>query len=184
MVRSTCRPMATILGSVCGALLGACAGCINVDTRPPDVRIDSGPSAPPTADSPPVRSKPYASALDRVLRQQTAVEKELRKRDWKELREKLDDWQKQVRKLNGMADTSDHPARLRELCEQLLARVDAMRRATRSQDAAGVQKSLDEAEPILNRMSSEFPLTEPTTQSVIAQVTATRGDECRTASTD
>jgi uncharacterized membrane protein YccC len=142
------------------------AGCIVVNATAPDMHGDPGPPRPPVATAPAVRYKPYAAALDRVLRQQADVENELRKRDWEDLREEVEDWQKNIRRLVGAADTSHDPARLRELCGQLLTRLDTMHRAARGQDAATVEKALDDAAPILNRLSSEFPLTEPTTRPV------------------
>ncbi len=157
---------AVALAVLCGLLLFT-ASCIVVNAPPADVRVDSGPpgpSEPPVASAPAVRYKPYAAALDRVLRQQATAENELRKRDWKELREEIEDWQKYARRLVGAADTSHDPARLRELCDQLLARLDTMHRAARGLDAATLEKALDETAPILNRLSIEFPLTEPTSQ--------------------
>ena len=159
------------LGMLAGTIFLVCTGCLNVNVPPADVRVDAGPPGPPVEAGPPVRSKPYASALDRVVRQQPKVENELRKRDWKELREKVEDWQKNTRRLVGAADTSHNPARMRELCAQLMTRLDAMHSAARAQDAATVEKALDEAAPILNRLSSEFPLTEPTTQPVAGTTT-------------
>jgi hypothetical protein len=146
------------------------SGCLVVNATAPDLHAESeppGPAAPPVATAPAVRYKPYAAALDRVMRQQRSVENELRKRDWKDLREKVEDWQKYARRLVGAAETSHDPARMRELCEQLLTRLDAMHRAARGQEGAAVEKALDEVAPILNRLSSEFPLTEPTTGPVV-----------------
>jgi len=153
-----------VCAAVCGAGVG---GCLVVNATAP--QVEPGPPTPrepPAATAPAVRYKPYAAALDRVLKQQPKVENELRKRDWKDLREEIEDWQKNTRRLVGAADTSHDPARLRELCGQLLTRLDTMHRAARGQDGATVEKALDDAAPILNRLSSEFPLTEPTTRPV------------------
>jgi len=163
MVPSADRCAVVALWTLCGALLFT-TGCIVLNATAPDMHGDPGVPGPPTATAPAVRYKPYAAALDRVLRQQPKVENKLHKRDWEDLREEVEDWQKNTRRLVGAADTSHDPARLRELCGQLLTRLDAMHRAARGQDGATVEKALDDAAPILNRLSSEFPLTEPTTQ--------------------
>lgn len=155
---------------VCAVSALACTtGCLIVDARVPDVRICPPPPEPLVESSPPVRYKPYAAALDRVLRQEARIEKELRKRDWNELGDELGDWQRYVRRLAGAADTAHDPALLRDSCETLQEHISAMRRAVRSYDALGVERALDEAASTLRLLSSEFPLTEPVTTQPAAE---------------
>jgi hypothetical protein len=139
-------------------------GCVNVDTRVPDINIGS-PNAngghSPATD----RQTPYARDLEKVLKRQTEVQKNLNKRDWEEVEDHLGDWTNDVRKLNGKADTAKDPARMRECCAGLLREIDAMHKATAARDAAAVSKALERANPWLDRLSNENPLREPIPES-------------------
>ncbi len=144
------------------ATLVATTGCLIISARVPDVHVRHlPPGDPPVECGTPVRHKPYAAALDRVLRQEARVSRELRKRDWEEVDDELADWQKYTRRLAGVADTSHDPAVLRAHCATLHAHVETMRSAQRHWDATVIEQELEEARPLLDRMSSEFPLTEP-----------------------
>lgn len=149
---------------LCGAAVLLCpAGCLIIDARVPDVRVEASlpPPDPAIECGAPVRYKPYGAALDRVVRQETVIQKELRKRDWDELGDELAEWQQYVRRLVGVADTSHDPARMRECCEALLEHIDAMRHGAVRMHAGAVRQALGEAAPVMNQMSTEFPLTEP-----------------------
>ena len=140
-----------------GILVGAGIGCLNV--RTPDVQVYA-PSGSGAA-SPSDRYTPYGKELDKVLGQQSDVEKKLKKREWEDLTGELSDWAKQVRRLNGQAGTSSDPDRMRQYCSALLGEIEVMRKATRSEDAAGATQAFERTDPWLNRLSTEFPITEP-----------------------
>ncbi len=146
-------------------LAGMLSGCIVVNTPPvPEYSVEIAPAAPPSADGEPpepVRYKPYARELNAVLRQEATIEKELGKRDWNELGDELGDWQRQVRRLAGAADTSHDPTRMRRCCDALDAHIASMRKSQRYLDARGVERALEEAGPVLRELSRTFPLTEP-----------------------
>jgi hypothetical protein len=137
-------------------------GCVIVSaTAPPIGSSEPGVPEQPVAKSDvPMRYKPYARELDKVLRQQATVEKELEKRDWPELADELGDWRGYIRRLNGVADTSHDPVLLRQCCDDLMTQVSAMSAAQREHDAAGVHAALDAATPVLDRLSGTFPLIE------------------------
>lgn len=137
----------------------ALGGCLNVDTRIPDVQINtpSGYSGGSSNE----RRTPYGKELEKVLGQEKDVAKELKKRNWDDLADELNDWVNYTRKLMGKADTSRNPARMKDYCKQLLAEMETMQRAGRAHDAKAVQAGLDRVNPWLNRLSAEFPLAEP-----------------------
>ncbi len=152
---------AMLLAGCLGILTGS-TGClvINAETRDPHME----PRIPPshrTAGDQQLQYKPYAYELDKVLRQQNTVARELAKRDWDELADELGDWRTYIRRLAGIADTTDDPRTLRELCGQLSTCVEEMWRGQRNRSVADVEKALDAAVPTLDRLSAEFPLAEP-----------------------
>lgn len=148
-----------------GVLAGAAAGCLNVNV--PDVSVQSSPSAyePGTAPAPTQRRTPYGAELDRVIKQQSTVDKEFRQRDWKELDDELNDWVRDVRRLLGRAESSPNPTRMKEICAALLREMQSMQHAVSSRDAGAVRRSLDATNPWLDRLAAEFPTTEPIPES-------------------
>lgn len=135
-------------------------GCVNVNTRIPDVNIERGGSSDGGSVSTSDPKTPYAKELDKVLQRQGDVEKELAKRKWEGVDEKLGDWSKDTRKLMGKANTSRNPARMREYCERLMSSIQSMQDASARRDFNGVRKGMDAANPWLNKLSAEFPMTE------------------------
>lgn len=147
----------SLLVSGLGLVVVALAsGCVNVNTRIPDVQIGSGGASATSGE----RRTPYAKELERVLKQPTEVEKELAKRKWEGVEEKLADWTESVRRLNSKSNTSHDPRRMRDYCGQLLRVIDNARAAAQRQDVNGVRRGLDQAGPWLNRLSAEFPTVE------------------------
>jgi hypothetical protein len=142
-----------------GVVLGAVAGCFNANVRVPDVQVNV-PSEYGGGSSN-ERRMPYAKELEKVIGQQKSVEKELKARDWEDLSDEVSDWVNYTRKLMGKADTSRNPAKMKEYCAQLLKDMEAMQRTARAHDAKGSQAALERIDPWLNRLSAEFPLSEP-----------------------
>ncbi len=149
------------------AALFPTGGCLIISTHTPKVQVDrddwdAEPTAAPRIQSAePIRYTPYAQSLDRVLRQQVVVEDELQRRDWKELADELGDWQRYLRRLTGLSETSHDPVLLRDLSNQLQTLIEQMQTAQRKRDAVAIEHLLDDASPLLRRLSNEFPLTEP-----------------------
>lgn len=156
--------------SVLSAAVALSVGCfsLKVNAEVPE-HISTGPRsqhrAGPDANT---RWTPYAAELDDVLRQQKTVERELSRRDWEELADEIGDWRKQVHRLNGVADTTRDPDRMRHHCGNLLNDIGDMVRASRNRDAKAVGQALDKAAPTLDALSREFPLTEPIPPSEMA----------------
>ena len=138
--------------------------CVKVDTRIPDINIGS-PYADGGHGSATDRPTPYGRDLEKVLERQTEVRKNLAKRDWEEVADHLNGWTRDVRRLNGRADTSKNPSRMRECCSGLLREIDAMHKAAAARDAAGLSAALERANPWLDRLSDEFPVREPIPES-------------------
>jgi hypothetical protein len=138
--------------------LGA-SGCVVISSNTPKAQATPPPPAVQTAVA--VRYTPYAANLDRVIRQEAKVAREFRRRDWAELRDELGDWQHDVRRLAGSAEMTRDPDALRAHCRALLDHIQRMRVASRDLDADKVAAELDAVAPILNRLSHDFPLTEP-----------------------
>ncbi len=139
------------------ATLAACTGCVVVN--PSNVRVSGFNSS--RADSGPPAA-PYASALQNVIEQQSAVRAELDARDWVEVNEEIDDWVTETRKLMGYADTAHDPKRFRAYCNELLAAFEPLRQAAARQDPVAARERLEACNPILNRFSRDFPLTATT----------------------
>jgi hypothetical protein len=152
-----------VLGGVLVAVIGLECGCLNV--RAPDVYVNAGGGGGSSDTGPRERKLPYADALDKVLSKAADVEKQLQKRDWEEFGEDVGDWAKAIRRLNGEARSSAEPAKMQQYCAELLRCADRARRAGRAKDAAGAGRALDQAQPWLNRLSAEFPMTEPVAES-------------------
>jgi hypothetical protein len=112
------------------------------------------------AELPPLRYTPYAYALQRVIAQQEEVDRELQQRDWEDVIDEAGDWVEQVRTLRGFADTSENPARFRELSDQLLRAVILVRKVARVKAAGQCQRALDACDPLLNQFSREFAMVE------------------------
>lgn len=139
--------------------IASATGCINLKLDP-KVNVSSSRAQAEPAD-PNMQYTPYAYELRQVLDQQATIESELRKRDWEELGDELGDWNSQVRRLNGVADTTDDPALMRRSCDELMNHIRVMRRGQRARDTGTVQDALDGAAGVLDRLSSEFPLVRP-----------------------
>jgi hypothetical protein len=146
------------LWALAAGILAGGAGCFNADVRVPDVQVNTSDYGGRSSNE---RRMPYARELEKVLDQQKAVDKKLKKRDWADLNDELVDWIKYARKLTGKADTSKNPARMRDYCSQLIKEIEAMQKAGRAHDATGAQAAFSRTDPWLNRLSSEFPLAEP-----------------------
>ncbi len=135
-----------------------CAGCVVVN--PSNVSVsafDSGPSNAPPAT-------PYASALQTVTKQQSAVRAEVDAQDWAEANDEIDDWVTDTRKLMGYADTSHDPGRFRAYGNELLTAIERLRQAVARHDARASRTALSACDPVLNKFSRDFPLTEPAGQ--------------------
>lgn len=142
------------------AVLAASGGaCVNVDTRIPDVQINtpSGYGGGAASD----RRTPYAKDLERVIEQQRSVQKSLSKRDWEDVDDDLASWAKDTRRLMGRADSTKNPAKMKECCQGLLAEIEAAQAAARSRDEKAVKAAVGRTDGWLNRLSADFPLTEP-----------------------
>lgn len=100
---------------------------------------------------------PYAAALHRVLRQQRRVADEFQQQDWNDLADESNDWASYTRVLAGYADTTNDPRRFRSYCDQLLAQSEAMRTGAVRRDPMMCDRALRGSDPILNRLSQEFP---------------------------
>jgi hypothetical protein len=131
------------------------AGCVVVN--PSNVSVSGFNSA--RSDSPP--ATPYASSLQKVIRQQQKVGAALAERDWNEVTDKTNDWMKYTRTLLGYANTSHDPARFRAYCNDLLKAIEAIHMAAARQDARTCQQALRSCDPILDRFSTDFPLVMP-----------------------
>ncbi len=140
-------------------MLAVFAGCVNVDTRIPDVQINTGSVG--EGGGPRERRTPYARDLEKVLDQERTVQKDLKDRDWEELDDDSADWSKYVRKLMGQANTCGNPAKMREYCTSLLREIEGLQRAAAAKDGKAAGAALTRMRPILDRMSAEFPLVEP-----------------------
>ncbi len=142
------------------AMLAAGAGgCFKADVRVPDVSINA-PSDSGTSPSSGARRTPYAKELEKVLDKHKDVQKNLGKRDWEEVQDDAADWASRVRKLMGKSGTSANAGRMNELCSELLKEIDGLGKAAAARDAQAATGALARTEPVLNRLSSEFPLSE------------------------
>ena len=139
--------------------VAACVGCVMVKT--PDVEVEVKSPIPPIGNSaqPTDPRTPYADALERVLRQQDTVTKELHRRDWGELVDEAGDWVEYVRVLAGYAGTSHDPNRFRQYCDELLTATQEVRRAAAAHDAARCQQAIAACDPALDKLSTTFPMT-------------------------
>ncbi len=135
----------------------ACTGCVVVN--PSNVRV-SGFNSDRADSGPP--ATPYASTLQSVIEQQSAVRTELDARDWVEAGEEIDDWVTDTRKLMGYADTTHDPRLFRAYCNELLAAFEPLHRAVARQDPVAARERLEACNPILNKLSRDFPLTATT----------------------
>jgi len=136
----------------------ALAGCVVVN--PSNVSVSGFNSA--RGDSPP--EAPYASSLQKVIRQQQKVAAAVAERDWNEVTDKTTDWMQYARTLLGYANTSHDPARFRAYCNDLLKAIEAIHGAAARQDARSCQQALRSCDPILDRFSADFPLVMPAGQ--------------------
>ena len=100
---------------------------------------------------------PYGPDLERVVKQEEKVVKRLQKQDWKGLLEDTTTWTQQVRTLAGYSHTTYDPARFRTYCDQLLVQTQSIRDAALHQDPVACNTAILGCDPVLNRLSSEFP---------------------------
>jgi len=132
------------------------AGCVIVN--PAEVQVSASPT--PLVVTGPGPSKPYTPygpALERVLKQQSHLLKKVQKRDWKEVEDETADWTEYIRVLSGQADTSYDPRGLRGYCDQLLARMGAVREAAIRRDAIACERAIHACDPTLDRLARAFP---------------------------
>jgi hypothetical protein len=151
-------------------LLGLGAGCVSVHTPNVDVDVsdpvtkwhkDSNSDSGKPARASDVRYTPYAKTLERTMRQQSKVEDQFAKRDWKDVEEKANDWITDIRKLSEYAPTSHNPERYRSYSAKLLEAAQEVRRSAVNRDAEKCRKALDDANRIMDEFTKYFPTTEP-----------------------
>jgi len=135
------------------------AGCVVVN--PSNVSVSGFNSA--RGDSPP--EAPYASSLQKVIREQQKVASAVAESDWEKVTDKANDWMRYTRTLLGYANTSHDPVRFRGYCSDLLKAIEAIHAAAARQDARTCQQALRSCDPILDRFARDFPLTQPTARS-------------------
>jgi hypothetical protein len=134
------------------------AGCVVVN--PSNVSVSGFNSA--RGDSPP--AAPYASSLQKVIREQQKVAAAVSESDWEKVADKTNDWMQYTRTLLGYANTSHDPVRFRAYCNDLLKAIEAIHAAAARQDARSCQQALRSCDPILDRFSADFPLVMPAGQ--------------------
>lgn len=152
--------LAVMVLTLIGAL-AANTGCMIISAQGTKRCPETCPPSPRIAEAPPLQYRPYAAALDRVVQQQVRVQHELERRDWSELSDELSNWQQQIRRLAGVADSSHDPQRLRDHCTTLSDHLQLMRQAERARDAEALWDTLEAVDPVLTQISHEFPLTAP-----------------------
>ncbi len=145
------------------SLLAGLGGCVIVSAKAPEpgARVDVCATSPTPLAARHVRYTPYATALQRVQRQQVTVDKELRGGDWAELRDELGDWQHYTRQLLGVADTASDADGLRQACRELLRHIAELREAAATNDGARARRVLADAGRVVDELSARYPLTEP-----------------------
>jgi len=131
-------------------------GCVIVN--PADVQISASPAPFTIKHDDSKHYTPYGRALERVIRQQDKVIKELNKGKWEHVVDETGDWTEQVRALNGHAGHSSDPPKFRRYCEQLLGHTQAARNAAMRADAAGCDRAIRACDPILNQFSRDYPV--------------------------
>jgi hypothetical protein len=101
---------------------------------------------------------PYGAALQKVIRQQDKVLKELRRGKWSQVTDEAGDWTEYVRVLSGYAGSTHDPAKFRYYCDQLLVQVQAVRDAGVREDSMRCEAAIRACDPFLNGLSREFPI--------------------------
>ena len=144
----------TFIGLVATTAALFCAGCVVVN--PSNVSV-GGFTAYSNGDSGPPAT-PYASALQKVIRQQEPVAKQVNKAKWDNAAEDINDWAQYTRKLLGYADTSRDPARFRAYGNELLAAIERLRLAVNRHDSRAAHDALNACNPILDKFSRDFPM--------------------------
>ncbi len=137
-------------------LISPLAGCVIVN--PGELQVSASPS--PRVVSSPGHGEArtaYGPALERVLRQEQKVIDELQQRDWNDVLEETSEWTEQVRSLSGYASTTHDPARFRAHCDRLLAQIQGIRDAALRQDPVACHGAIHSCDPVLDRLSREFP---------------------------
>lgn len=138
-------------------VLYACSGCVMVN--PGDVSV-GGPGPIQVGRPKPTEAMtPYGATLQKVIKQQDKVLKQLRKGHWSQTVDEAGDWTEYVRTLNGYAGTSHDPARFHAYCEQLLVHTQAARDAAVRSDAIRCEQAIRACDPILNSFSRDFPIS-------------------------
>ena len=159
--RASVRMSRIVVLACLAGVMASTGGCIIVSEK--TRCMDMGISSPLVTCSSSVRYTPYAAALDRVLRQEAVVSRELGACDWSDIRNELGNWQRYVRRLAGAANTTGDPAALRGHCAVLGEHIEVMRQAARHRDIKVIEEELDAVAPTLSRLSTDFTLTEPVT---------------------
>ncbi|HSW47206.1 MAG TPA: hypothetical protein VLM89_16705 [Phycisphaerae bacterium] len=143
--------------SLVAILLLWLTGCLAVN--PSNVNVNVGGFGSPRRDTPP--RTPYASALRDAIEQQGAVRVQLNDGDWADAADEVNDWLQYTRTLLGHAETSHDPAKFRAYGNELLAAIERLRQAIARHDMRASQDALRACDPILDKLSRDFPLTAP-----------------------
>lgn len=139
-------------------VLTAGSGCVLVN--PGDVHV--GSPVPATVRRPEPTREPmraYGPELDRVVKQQDKVFKEIRKGHYSHVADEAGKWMEMVRKLNGYAGASHDPAKFQSYCGQLLAQIQIMRDAAVREDSVPCEEAFRACDPILNNFTRDFPIS-------------------------
>jgi hypothetical protein len=99
----------------------------------------------------------YGPSLDTVVKQQDKIVKKLQKQDWTGLLDDTTKWTQDVRELQTYANTTYDPARFHQYCDNLLVQTQTIRDAALRQDPVACNAALHNCDPILDRMSRDFP---------------------------
>jgi hypothetical protein len=148
-----------ILTLVLGLTAGL-SGCVMVNPSNVHVFASPGPAVVP-APSQTVPHTPYGDALERAIKQEERVVKELQKQDWKDLAKESAEWTRRLRILSGYADTSADPAKFRRYCERMLEQTQLIQDAALRYDAAGCQDAIRTIDPLLSQFTRDFPVAVP-----------------------
>jgi len=145
------------LAMICVVMLTT-TGCIIVN--PSEVSLSASPVPIVVASAEPSEPQtPYGPALKRVIHQQHKVVEALDECDWAEVIDEAGDWTEYIRVLSGYADTTHDRALFRQCCDQLLAQIKQIRDAAIRRDAVRCQTAIRGCDPIMDKLSREFPVT-------------------------
>lgn len=143
------------IGIGCFAGLLVSSGCVIVN--PSDVHMAASPS--PIVIGHPRPSEgltSYSGAVQRTVRQQAKVVKELQDRDWNDLVDETGDWMEDIHMLSTYAEQTNSPDRFRACCDALLTHAQALRSSAMRADANGCEQAIRRSDPYITALSRDF----------------------------